>query len=257
MRTALLALALFAVSAQAQTYRCLTEDGRTVFLDHVCPPRAVGGPVEVKPNVLDYSQRRDYLDGKERKEEGEADGQEAQAAAKPSPPADTPACEEARHGLRMEQRTSFKDPAALRYAQVRVSLLCAMPTAPSAGCDTALGNYKVTLRASGLEAASVALQTAERVCKQTLPPAPTARRSPSPDDPEPKPRRQSDDDTQRRRSGDCSPVPGGMDCPDGFYQSSNPKSHQQSTDKFPHPRSGNCSPVAGGGMDCPDGFYWK
>ena len=237
-------LLFFAIStnALAQTYRCTTVDGRTVFTDVKCPEAAKSEAIQVHENVLDYSAKREYQNRKEKEEAINTERsrleilQQRPLVSSPSSSTNNRECEQARHSLEIEQQSSFKDKNKIQTLSAKLDIVCNMQESPDFNCRTALRNYEVETASKDIGRMQTARSEAEKACGQasTVPVMPVVKARPQ--------------HQQAPSVGSCTPAAGGMACPDGFYPSV--------AGGYVSPKGDFCADAAGG-VACPNHFIPK
>ncbi|MCX7108692.1 MAG: DUF4124 domain-containing protein [Proteobacteria bacterium] len=237
-------LLFFAIStnALAQTYRCTTVDGRTVFTDVKCPEAAQSEAIEVHENVLDYSEKREYQNRKEKEEEINSERsrletlQQRPMVSSASSSTNNRECEQARRALEIEQHSSFKDKSKIQTLSAKLDIVCNMQESPDFNCQTALRNYEVETASKDYGRMQTARTEAERACGQAsaIPVTPAVKARPQ--------------HQQAPSGGPCTPAAGGIVCQDGFYPSV--------AGGYVSPKGDFCADAAGG-VACPNHFIPK
>ena len=246
-------LLFFAIStnALAQTYRCTTVDGRTVFTDVKCPEAAKSEAIQVHENVLDYSAKREYQNRKEKEEAINTERsrpetlQQRPVVSSPSSSTNNRECEQARRSLEIEQQSSFKDKNKIQTLSAKLDIVCNMQASSDFNCRTALRNYEVETASKDYGRMQTARNEAERACGQasTVPVMPVvkARQHQQPQTSTP-PQPQTPNDAP------CTPAAGGIECADGFYY--------REAGGYESPKGEFCADAAGG-VACPNHFIPK
>lgn len=181
-------LLLATASAQSQTFRCTTPEGRIIYTDIPCHGTATGGAVNVRENVINQSERRADWERRHPQMDSESPQTASSGASYSAGATNGFECEKARRHLKLEQNISMDRSAAkIHAAKVQVDLTCNRPvqSRPPNGhwaCENAMRNYRAQASRGDLSGQSAVEAACGKVSTVRMP-TPNRRRFTQPSKP--------------------------------------------------------------------------